>query len=129
MTVRARGIGHIKTPTRTGGFGNQGHADHEPTQAHPAFNQGHGYRPCADENRYDPDWWFAAPTDPTHRMAKDLCGTCDARERCAAWALKAREPHGIYGGLDERQRAAMLRAHHHPRRANCHTETKSLRSQ
>lgn len=41
--------------------------------------------------------------------AKAICGNCAVVTECRQWALDARIEHGIYGGLDERQRRAILR--------------------
>jgi WhiB family redox-sensing transcriptional regulator len=40
--------------------------------------------------------------------ARAICERCPVREPCLAYALRIREPHGIWGGLDERERAEML---------------------
>jgi WhiB family redox-sensing transcriptional regulator len=64
---------------------------------------------------------FFAPTVPEPRperdireaRAKRICGECAVREECLEYALRIREPHGIWGGLNEGQRRALLerRAH------------------
>ena len=36
--------------------------------------------------------------------AKQICGTCPVRQPCLEYALKIREPHGIWGGLNEAER-------------------------
>ncbi len=40
--------------------------------------------------------------------AKDICGQCAVREPCLEYAIEIREPHGIWGGLNEHERAALL---------------------
>jgi WhiB family transcriptional regulator, redox-sensing transcriptional regulator len=40
--------------------------------------------------------------------AKAICAQCSVREPCLAYALKIREPHGIWGGLNEMERKALL---------------------
>jgi len=40
--------------------------------------------------------------------AKSICRTCSVREPCLAYALSIREPHGIWGGLNEIERKAVL---------------------
>ncbi len=36
--------------------------------------------------------------------AKAVCATCPVVAQCAAWALRTREPYGIWGGLSESDR-------------------------
>ena len=43
--------------------------------------------------------------------AKDICAGCSVREPCLDYALRIREPHGIWGGLTPQDRA-QLRRHH-----------------
>lgn len=40
--------------------------------------------------------------------AKTICHTCPVIAECAEWALNTREPYGIWGGLSEDERAAIL---------------------
>ena len=42
--------------------------------------------------------------------AKAICETCPVRTECLDYALRTREPHGIWGGLNEVERRAILRA-------------------
>ena len=42
------------------------------------------------------------------RRAKALCGTCDVRDACLTHALRFDEFHGVWGGLTEGERAALL---------------------
>ncbi|QFG68533.1 WhiB family transcriptional regulator [Ornithinimicrobium pratense] len=41
--------------------------------------------------------------------AKAVCGTCPVIVQCLAYALGNREPYGIWGGLDEQERARLVR--------------------
>jgi WhiB family redox-sensing transcriptional regulator len=41
--------------------------------------------------------------------AKALCVRCPVRLECLDYALRAREPHGIWGGLNEVERKALIR--------------------
>ncbi|WP_042387409.1 WhiB family transcriptional regulator [Streptacidiphilus melanogenes] len=43
------------------------------------------------------------------RAAKRVCAECPVIARCRAYALAAREPYGVWGGLSENERAAALR--------------------
>ncbi|MEU9033831.1 WhiB family transcriptional regulator [Streptomyces sp. NPDC048352] len=42
-------------------------------------------------------------------MAKEICRTCPVSGRCQIEALERREPFGVWGGLDEHERAEILR--------------------
>lgn len=71
-----------------------------------------------------PDWDLAlcAQTDPdlfvpdgagqqittAVKQAKWVCGRCSIRSGCLSWALETREPAGVWGGLDERERRRVL---------------------
>lgn len=44
------------------------------------------------------------------RRAKRICTMCDVREECLEYSLEIREPHGIWGGLNEAERRGMLEA-------------------
>jgi len=41
-------------------------------------------------------------------QAKSVCAGCPVREQCLSFALATREPHGIWGGLNESERRRML---------------------
>jgi WhiB family transcriptional regulator, redox-sensing transcriptional regulator len=40
--------------------------------------------------------------------AKAVCSGCPVIENCLRWALAAREPYGVWGGLSAEEREAML---------------------
>lgn len=42
--------------------------------------------------------------------AKSICASCAVRRECLDYALRIREPHGIWGGLNEAERRALLEA-------------------
>lgn len=42
------------------------------------------------------------------RRAKAICQTCAVRLACLEYALKIKEPHGIWGGLNEVERKHLL---------------------
>lgn len=44
------------------------------------------------------------------RRAKSICATCAVRQPCLEYALKIREPHGIWGGLSEGERKRVMEA-------------------
>jgi WhiB family transcriptional regulator, redox-sensing transcriptional regulator len=41
--------------------------------------------------------------------AKAVCATCPVVQNCLRWALAAREPYGVWGGLSVEEREALLR--------------------
>lgn len=47
--------------------------------------------------------------DAREDVARRLCARCAVREECLAYALAVREPHGIWGGLNELERRRLLR--------------------
>ena len=52
------------------------------------------------------------------RAAKFICARCAVRLECADYAVRAREPYGVWGGLSEEEREliyARLDSHHYPR--------------
>lgn len=40
--------------------------------------------------------------------AKAICGSCPVRKPCLDYAIRIREPHGIWGGLNEVERKQVL---------------------
>jgi WhiB family redox-sensing transcriptional regulator len=42
------------------------------------------------------------------RQAKAVCAECRVRKECLDYALKINEPHGIWGGLNEVERRALM---------------------
>ena len=40
--------------------------------------------------------------------AKEICQTCAVKEPCLDYAVSIREPHGIWGGLNENERKALV---------------------
>lgn len=42
------------------------------------------------------------------RRAKSICAGCSVRKDCLEYALRIREPHGIWGGLNEAERRTLL---------------------
>jgi len=40
--------------------------------------------------------------------AKEICSDCSVRTDCLDYALEIREPHGIWGGLNEVERRMLL---------------------
>lgn len=40
--------------------------------------------------------------------AKGICAECRVRVECLDYALSIREPHGVWGGMNEHERAELL---------------------
>ncbi len=40
--------------------------------------------------------------------AKAICAGCHVREECLEYAIRIREPHGIWGGMNEVERKQLL---------------------
>jgi WhiB family redox-sensing transcriptional regulator len=40
--------------------------------------------------------------------AKAICADCHVRDACLDYAIRIREPHGIWGGLNESERKQIL---------------------
>jgi WhiB family redox-sensing transcriptional regulator len=47
--------------------------------------------------------------DAREARAKAICARCPVREACLDYALRIREPHGVWGGLNELERRQALR--------------------
>lgn len=41
-------------------------------------------------------------------MARDICAGCSVKDPCLHYALDIKEPHGIWGGLNEAERKQLL---------------------
>lgn len=65
---------------------------------------------CAET---DPEAFFP-DRGKTLRTAKEICTQCSAREGCLYWALTVDEKFGVWGGLTEKERRKLARAHHCP---------------
>lgn len=44
-------------------------------------------------------------------QAKGICATCPVRQPCLEYAIRIREPHGIWGGLSESERRTLIAQH------------------
>lgn len=42
------------------------------------------------------------------RRAKEICADCPVTRECLDYALQIREPHGVWGGLNEVERRVMI---------------------
>lgn len=65
---------------------------------------------CLDEN---PELFFpigkTGPAVTQVDEAKRVCGQCEVRNECLAWALEANQDHGVWGGLSEDERRSLRR--------------------
>lgn len=54
----------------------------------------------------DPDLWFPPPNggQKQARQARAICADCPVRTECLAYAINQRIGHGIWGGLDTKDR-------------------------
>jgi WhiB family redox-sensing transcriptional regulator len=43
------------------------------------------------------------------RRAKTICARCEVVDACLEYALRTRESHGVWGGMNEQERRALLR--------------------
>jgi WhiB family redox-sensing transcriptional regulator len=59
-------------------------------------------------NQYDPDMFFDTHVR-TERRAKAICSRCDVAEKCLAFALDTRIEFGVWGGLNGKERRAIMR--------------------
>ena len=46
--------------------------------------------------------------DAREAKAKQICAECPVQAECLEYALGIKEPHGIWGGLNEQERHALL---------------------
>lgn len=59
----------------------------------------------------DPDIFFPAVHDQqAAAKARQVCGCCPVRDQCLEYAFANDERHGIWGGLDPAERAALKRS-------------------
>ncbi|WP_051830062.1 MULTISPECIES: WhiB family transcriptional regulator [Streptomyces] len=65
----------------------------------------------SDTNLFYPDPEEMGPetAEWAERRAKMMCAGCPVKSMCLADALERKEPHGIFGGLNERERNSLLR--------------------
>lgn len=72
--------------------------------------------PCRDPKN-DPDWWSLAANSPGGELAIRFCKhKCPVADHCLEYALRVREPLGIWGGMSLRQRTELLKKRDRQRR-------------
>ena len=60
----------------------------------------------------DPDMWFPETGEGNShsiKIAKAFCAECPLLNECRNYAIAAKEPHGIWGGMDAMQRNNLRR--------------------
>lgn len=57
--------------------------------------------------RVDPDTWFSKQQSDV-RAAQKICWTCPVINECLNYSLRNREPYGVWGGVDEKERRKLL---------------------
>jgi WhiB family redox-sensing transcriptional regulator len=67
----------------------------------------HDWTSAAACNNADPDELFV--TGAAQNRAKAVCTTCPVRTQCLADALDNRVEFGVWGGMTERERRAVLK--------------------
>ncbi len=65
-------------------------------------------RDTGSESFYHPDGERGAARRLRDAAAKDICSSCPVIVACREHALAIREPFGVWGGLTEDERAALL---------------------
>ena len=79
----------------------------------PSFDQKADWRHRAACVGQDPELFFPTGTTGPARLqieeAKQVCRSCDVREKCLNWALEAGQDHGVWGGMSEDERRALKR--------------------
>lgn len=66
-------------------------------------------RDTGSESFYHPDGERGAARRMRDAAAKEICAHCPVIRSCREHALALREPFGVWGGLTEDERAAILR--------------------
>ena len=97
-------------------------ADHSRLPAQALGNwdwQSHGA--CRDTGTtmfFHPEFERGITRETRTAAAKAICGRCPVLQQCRDYALTARETYGTWGGLDELERKAMIRALRRTERSN-----------
>lgn len=71
------------------------------------------WRKAAACRNEDPEAFFASDltaAGKAHtRHAKVICWSCPSLQACGQWAIDTRQAFGVWGGVSERERRAILR--------------------
>jgi len=71
---------------------------------------------------FDRDIFFPEYTFLTDPAALAACARCEVRADCLEWAQRTNQEFGIWGGLDEEQRAAIDRTRSRRRCPDCRSD-------
>lgn len=74
---------------------------------------------CAET---DPDLFHPPKGDSNNGAARRVCGACEVRDECLAYALDRDEQHGIWGGLSPSERRRLKHRRPGPAPINHGTE-------
>jgi WhiB family redox-sensing transcriptional regulator len=118
-TFRTRGL-LVRARPGSGTGGGDPDLNGETTRLHdrrpPALGDlDSSWRPRAACRAVEGDLFFPADGERglakrrRERAAKAVCVGCPVREECASYAISTREPHGVWGGLSERERERIWR--------------------
>ena len=61
---------------------------------------------CAET---DPELFFPEKGGDRGAAAKAICARCDVLSDCLMFALRTREPDGVYGGMTPKERARLIK--------------------
>jgi WhiB family transcriptional regulator, redox-sensing transcriptional regulator len=76
-----------------------------------------GWMDRASCTQVAPDLFFADGTNLVDtKLAKAVCKGCPVIDQCLEYALVNRMDHGVWGGLNDRERKALLRRMKVPRK-------------
>lgn len=76
------------------------------------FSDGLDWRVDAACLTFSSEWWFPDSQGAgVYRAAKRICADCPVKQECLTVALENHEQYGLWGGLSERERRGLGRAH------------------
>ena len=61
---------------------------------------------------HDPNLWFLDDHAGNYDQARRICAGCTVRQACLDWALETKTEHGVFGGLNPRERRKLRRQPH-----------------
>jgi WhiB family redox-sensing transcriptional regulator len=118
-THTGRAVGHMDAPAKRGDAGKSREGQVKVARfVDPDVEVGEDWREraeCRPGNGHDTNLWFpigeSGPALLWIEEAKEICNTrCPVRDQCLAWALKANEAWGVWGGTSEADRRSMKRS-------------------
>lgn len=70
----------------------------------------------------DPELFFPEYTYMIEPIVLAVCSECPVRDHCRQYAIDTKEDHGVWGGLNEEQRAALNRTRSRVHCPDCHSD-------